>query len=142
MIDEALLYVRKDEVNPSIMLAHAMALEKATLKYPLTRVETVAHTILAGTTYTGIDNISQSIIPKRVVFGLVESEAANGSITKNCFNFKHYNLSQVSLTVDGVDVPYSPLNTNFKSDDSMRAYYSLFHGLDRGALDWSNSMIG
>lgn len=139
-IDEALLYVRKVKVNPQVMLAHAMALEKATLKYPLTRVETTVHTILSGTSYVGIDNISSAVIPKRVVFGLVEADAANGNFSKNCFNFKHFNLTQVSLTVDGVDVPQSPINININENNSLRAYYSMFHGLDRAGLDWGNQI--
>jgi hypothetical protein len=40
-IDEATLYMRLVKISPAVMLQHAMALEKATFRYPLTRVETI-----------------------------------------------------------------------------------------------------
>ena len=47
-IDEAILYVRNVKISPQVMLQHAMALEKATIKYPLNRVETIQHTLNQG----------------------------------------------------------------------------------------------
>jgi hypothetical protein len=90
-IDEAVLYVRKVKVSASVMLAHAMALEKTTIKYPITRVERVVHSISSASTIQTFDNISSGVLPKRDVFALVDSDTAN--YVKNCFNFKHYNLS-------------------------------------------------
>ena len=80
------------------------------------------------------------MIPKRVVFGLVESVAAIGNYTKNPFNFKHFNMTQVSLTVNQQDVPNSPLNVNFSDNNWLRAYYNMFLGLDRAGLDWGNDI--
>jgi hypothetical protein len=41
---------------------------------------------------------------------MVEATAAQGSShTKNPFNFKNFDLSQISVTVDNHDVPNSPL---------------------------------
>jgi hypothetical protein len=139
-IDEAILYVRKVKVSASVMLAHAMALEKSTIKYPITRVETVVHSISSGATIQTFDNISSGVLPKRVVFALVDSDAANGNYVKNCFIFKHYNLSLVSLTVDNQDVPQSPLVLNFSENNFIRAYYGMFGGLDKGGLDWGNNI--
>ena len=70
-----------------------MALEKSTIKYPLNRVECVQFTLNQGILTQTFDNISSSVFPKRVVFGLVESDAAIGNYTKNPFNFKHFNLT-------------------------------------------------
>jgi hypothetical protein len=127
-IDEAILYVRKVKVSASVMLAHAMALEKTTIKYPITRVETVVYSISSGATIQTFDNISSGVLPKRVVFALVDSDAANGNYVKNCFNFKHYNFSLVSLTVDNQDVPQSPLVLNFSENNFISAYYGMFGG--------------
>jgi hypothetical protein len=113
-IEEATLYMRQVKISPAVMLQHAMALEKATIKYPLTRVETIQYTINKVVCET-FDNVSSGILPKRIIFGMVEA-TAQGSYTKNPFYFKNFDLSQISVTVDNHDVPNSPLNLNFKEN--------------------------
>ena len=49
-IETATLYMRKCKVSPSIMLSHAMQLEKDTLKMPITRTETNVNSIPIGST--------------------------------------------------------------------------------------------
>jgi hypothetical protein len=139
-IDEATLYMRQVKISPAVMLQHAMALEKATIKYPLTRVETIQYTINKGVVCETFDNVSSGILPKRIIFGMVEATAAQGSYTKNPFNFKNFDLSQISVTVDNHDVPNSPLNLNFKENTYIRAYYNLFSGINRAGLDWGNEI--
>ena len=51
------------------------------------------HTLNGGILTQTFDNISSGIIPKRVVFALVESDAAIGNYTKNPFSFKHLLLT-------------------------------------------------
>ena len=139
-IEEATLYMRQVKISPAFMLQHAMALEKATIKYPLTRVETIQHTINKGVVCETFDNVSSGIIPKRIIFGMVEATAAQGNYSKNPFNFKHFDLSQISVTIDNQDVPYSPLNENLKENGYIRAYYNLFAGINRAGLDWGNDI--
>jgi hypothetical protein len=71
---------------------------------------------------------------------MVEATAAQGSYTKNPFNLKNFDLSQISVTVDNHDVPNSPLNLNFKENTYIRAYYNLFSGINRAGLDWGNEI--
>jgi hypothetical protein len=71
---------------------------------------------------------------------MVEATAAQGSYTKNPLNFKNFDLSQISVTVDNHDVPYSPLNLNLKENTYIRAYYNLFSGINRAGLDWGNEI--
>jgi hypothetical protein len=71
---------------------------------------------------------------------MVEATAAQGSYTKNPFNFKNFDLSQISVTVDNHDVPNSPLNLNSKENTYIRAYYNLFSGINRAGLGWGNEI--
>ncbi len=96
-----------------VMLQHAMALEKANIKYSLTRVDTIQYTINKVVVCETFDNVSSGILPKRIIFGMVEATAAQGSNTKNPFNFKNFVLSKISVRVDNHDVPNSALNLNF-----------------------------
>jgi hypothetical protein len=112
-IDEATLYLRQVKISPADMLQHAMALEKAAIKYPLTRVETIQYTFNKGVVCETFDNVSSGIKPKRIIFEMVGATAAQGSYSKNPYNLKNFDLSQISVTVDNHDVPKSPLNLNF-----------------------------
>lgn len=137
-IYQAVLTVRKVKVNPKIMLAHAAVIDKTTIKYPIRRIETKSFTLNAGLYSKTLDNVSMGPLPKRIVFAFVESKAFNGDLKLNCFNFQHFNLSKVSVTIDGEEAPYSPLEMNFDDKLYQKAYYSLFSGLDRAFLDSGN----
>jgi hypothetical protein len=139
-IKKAILTVRKVKVNPKIMLAHAAVLEKTTLKYPIKRAETKVMTITQGIRSKTLDNVSLGTLPKRIVFGFVEGSSFSGEFKKNPFNFQTFGLSKVSVSIDGEEAPYSPLELDFANKLYSRAYYSLFNGLDRGALDCGNSI--
>ena len=92
-----------------------------------------------------MDSIVQ-LIPKSFVFGLVDAKAYSGmygavsaSPTKivsngNPYNFKHYNVSTITLTVNGEEIPVKQLNLNYKGEPNgttkefVQAYNTLFSG--------------
>lgn len=122
-ITEAILYVRKVKVASSITLGHAAALRHTTAKYP------AKHPL--------------GRIPKRIVFGLVDTEAFNGSYTTNPFNFKHYNLSQVGVYVNGEQIPRKPLTLKFDADGDqnfMAGFQTLFSGIGKLSQDAGNQI--
>ena len=140
-IDTAMLLVRKAQINPSVMLGHAMALEKATAKYPIKRVVLKSHTIGTGVSSKVITNISQTSLPSRVVVGMVSNSAYDGTNELNPFNFKHFNLSQLNLMVDGLSAPYyKPLEFNFGDNHYLRGYYSLFENIDKPIFATGNDI--
>ena len=79
-------------------------------------------------------------LPKKVVFGFVNSNAFNGDYTLNPFNFEHFKLTKVSVSIDGEDAPYSPVIMDFDKNLYSKAYYTLFNGLDRAGLDSGNEI--
>ena len=124
---KAVLFVRKAKINPQVMLAHASILEKSSAKYPIRRVETVTKDL---SSYT-LDNITTGPLPSRIVFGMVEADAYNGVIGKNPFNFQHFNLSRIAFSVDGEIGPYKPIECEYDNNKYVRAYHSLFTGVDK-----------
>ena len=40
-------------------------------------------------------------LPTRIVIGLVDNRAYNGDLTRNPFNFGHFNLNEIALYLDG-----------------------------------------
>ena len=59
------------------------------------------------------DDMSLEQLPKRLVVGCVDSDALNGIITKNPFDFKHHKINFVTLNVDGRQIPIKPLQPDF-----------------------------
>jgi hypothetical protein len=69
-------------------------------KYPIRRIEVKVDTVPRGNTNYVQDNIFLGQLPKRLVIGCVDSDALNGTITKNPFRFKHYKINFVALNVE------------------------------------------
>lgn len=140
-ITSAQLFVRKVKISPQILLAHSMALEKATAKYPIKRVVVKTYTISQNMPDFTTPNLSSTVLPTRVIVGMVDSRAFNGSYKHNPFNFQHFNLRQLQLTLDSKTIPYyKPLEFNFKKQKSLRGYYTLFEGIDRPVFLHGNNI--
>ncbi|XP_046860942.1 uncharacterized protein F54H12.2-like [Xenia sp. Carnegie-2017] len=76
---DAYLKVRKVKVNPSISLAHEVALKKGPAIYPVRRVDCKSFIIPSGNPSLQKDNLFNGLVPKSFVFGLVESASFNGA---------------------------------------------------------------
>lgn len=143
-IIHASLLVRKVRVNPSISLGHAKALEMGNARYPLTRVETKAFSVPMGTMSYSKDNLFLGQLPQRIVIGLVDNDAYNGIVGKNCFNFKNLNMNYLSLSIDGHQIPDSkPLTPKFTvagGQSFIQAYHTLFSGLNKMYKDAGNNI--
>lgn len=124
---DASLRVRRAKINPGILLAHSKALSKGTAKYPLTRVEVKSFTLHTGITGETLDNIILGQIPKRIIIGLVSNKAFNGSKKENPFNFQHFNLNYLAMSVDGVQIPSRAIQPNYPNR-YVDAYHTLFSG--------------
>lgn len=127
-IEDFVLNVRKVKVSDKVLLAHAMALEKANAFYPISRVDVQGRTINMGVTSDKFENIVKGPLPQRIIIGMVESEAYNGSLARNPFNYQHFNLQELSVSIDGENSPYQPLTFNYKDNNNLqyiRGYYSL-----------------
>ena len=109
--------------------------KKTTAKYPIRRIETKVITLGTGIRNTVNDNISTGALPNRVVLALVDSDAYNGAYNKNPFNFKHFNLSKVSFSIDGEETPHKAIELDFDKNKFILGYYSLFNGVDKAITD-------
>ncbi len=122
------LFIRRVNVSPSVLLAHAQALEKSPAKYPVNRVDIKTVTITQGLHSKTVDNLFMNQLPQRVIIGFVDNRAYNGDYTRNPFNFQHFNLNYLQLNVDGQPVPSQPLTPDFSKDLYMECYNTLFTG--------------
>jgi hypothetical protein len=61
-------------------------------------------------------NIFQGALPNRIMIGMVNTDAFNGTYTKNPFNFKNYDITTMGLTVSGENLPGKPLQLKFGAE--------------------------
>ena len=86
------------------------------------------------------ENLFTSPMPTRLVVGMVDNDAFNGSYTKNPYNFKHYNLTQMKIFLDGQQQYIKPIETNYAANQYITAYMSLFSGTGKQQRDEGNDL--
>ena len=133
-------YVKGIDVMKSIGLGLERTLMHYTAKYPVRRVEIKTLHVGAGRRETPENSLFSGQIPRRVVIGCVDADAYHGTYGKSPFNFKHYNIHEVSITAGGETVPSKPLTMDFEHNLFTRAYVQLFEALGIGSEDKGNSI--
>ena len=135
-LSSVVLKIRKVKVDQTVGQANELLLKKTPAFYPIRRVECKALSIPGGLSTVRKDNIFSGLIPTSFVFGLVGLDAFNGKYTTNPYNFKHFGVSNITLTANGEEIPFKQLTltypnkagTNTKNVDYIQAYNTLFSG--------------
>ena len=97
-------------------------------QYAITRTTPKVFTVPRGQQSQHIDNAFLSEIPKRIAVCMMDNDSYNGNYKKNPFNFQHYNLTQIGISVNGEEVPFKKLKLNFDDKLFVTAYNTLFSG--------------
>jgi hypothetical protein len=93
--------------------------------------------------------VNTGILPKTIIMGMVSTAACEGTYNLNPFNFHHFNISRLSLLINGEEHPQGGLEFKWmkrNNPDVMRAYHWLFANSgalarERGNLINYNSFI-
>ena len=140
-LTDAYLKIRKVKVSPSISVAHEATLKKGPAIYPVRRVECKSFIIPAGNPSLRKDNIFNGLVPKSLVFGLVESAAFNGAYKKNPYNFQHFNVSSIGITVNGEEMPFKSMQLSFGATHRfVEAFSTLFSGTGKMYYNTGNDI--
>lgn len=132
-IMDAALRICHVTVNPGVILGHAEAMKKTPAMYPLLKSDIRSFTIPSGSYSFVADDVFQGQIPTELMVAMTSAAAFSGSYSKNPFNFQHFNANFVSFEVDNVSVPGRPLQPDFKKENYVDAYLSLFETTDNTA---------
>jgi len=138
-VTHASLFARKVKLSPTVFLAHAKALENSTAKYPIKRVVCKAFTIQQTCLDANYEKVFLGQLPSRIVVGLVDNRVFNRDRTRNPFNFQLFDLSDISLYLDGQQQhALKPIQPNFGNGLYVRAYNTLFAGTSKFNHDERN----
>jgi hypothetical protein len=97
--------------NPAILSAHTATLSAGSLaRYNLTRFELKTFTLSLWSKTLSIDNAVIDHLPKRVLFTMVKNTDFTVSLDSNHYKFRHYDISDFSLLVNGRQVPSEGLS--------------------------------
>ena len=133
----AYLRIRRCIISPQVMLAHAMALEKTTAKYPLKRVIVNDFAVDNGVSSFRLDRIVNGTLPTRLVIGFVDNMASDGSLKHNPFNFQNIQIRTINVVYASVSRPYSKsLDMDFgQNKNYLEGYNTIFKNVRNAPND-------
>ena len=139
-VEDITLYIRRVAANPSVIRGHAEGLNRHNALYPIQHTKLLTFTIPRGQKSFMKDNLFQSEAPKLLMVAMVDNDAVNGDISKNPFNFKHNDLGEIALRVNGVSHPGPPYKPDFSSYQFLRSYVDFMNVFGFYNTDDSNGL--
>ena len=124
-LNKAVMYVKQYEIPPHIREAQAKVLQKQNMKFPVKHIEMKFFTKGSGRQDLSEQNLVSGVLPRRCYITLVSSEAFNGKITKNPFNFQNFGVSEIILRKNGMPVPYEKLSVDYTNKKYDEGYFSF-----------------
>ena len=119
--------------SPKIENALKSYISRNEAQYATRRNQVYSQYLSAGNTNFLYPNIfSSSTLPDQVLMVMVNSDAKNGSLTKNPYYFQHFNASNVTLQVNQRNLPRDGLKQDFDRNLYMETYRELFDNLGFG----------
>lgn len=139
-IDKAMIVANIKKVASHVRVAHEARLLQTNARYPIRRIQMRYFTRGPGMTDLSEPNVVNGILPKRIGFGLVSTDAFNGNLNKNPFHFRHFNASRVCLKQNGISVPFDPLSLDYDNNEFVLQYFLLMHSTGQWNKDRSSGI--
>ena len=143
VLEECVFRVYRVSVSSTTILVHTQSFQHITAKYPIDRVNCKVFSVLRGNLSGNEADIFQGPLPDRIVIGMVDADAYNGTYTKNPFNFKNYNKTLLGLTVNDEHLPRKPLQLKFTAaggKNFVSAHQTLCAGTNKMFQNQGNSI--
>jgi hypothetical protein len=129
IFEEAFVYLRIVRLRESLRLGIESNLLKMPAKYPMKKIETRFFTHSSNTSNLSEQNLFTGTLPTRVVIGLVSTLALDGKNTLSPFHFKHCNMQNIELRVNGRALPTPDgISVDMEKKLYTQAYASIFLG--------------
>ena len=130
----AVFFVRRHVVSDSVIQFHHKILASGRpYQYPVDNFILRAFNIKTGTSNVLSEALFRGKLPSYLIISFVLTEALQGSFVKQCFNFQHFGVAQISTKVDGDSSVYDSLKFNFDENEYTLGYNSLKSAMAPGA---------
>ena len=134
------LSTRKLTIHPDIVSRHQQIIQTRPAIYPIAQSRIKTHGLAQGTLSTTLSGIFMGKLPRSCVIGFVASSAFAGGIADNPFVFAPYDVSYVSLTVNGLPMPTTVFQPDFDSYNCVREYRHFMDNLGIGHENIGNNI--
>jgi len=116
------LRIRRITLSPEIAAAIENNLAKEPAKYPIALSKIKTYAINTGNTGAHISQIINGKLPRSFFFGLVATDAFDGKVSRNPFMFKHYDLSQLNVFLNGEPIHPIALRPEWDNQNCLPEY--------------------
>jgi hypothetical protein len=125
---DATLFITQVEIKSSLLLAHTNIIaKKRKAYYPVKHTQIKTFTANSGTQQISINNALFGLVPDRILIPLVKNAAFFCFTSTDLFHFHHYDMTNLVLSVNGVQHPSGPLTMDCSTPfAATRAYETLF----------------
>ena len=127
-IEDAVLKVCRVKVKPEVLIAQNEILKMQPALYPFWRSDIKTYSVSKGNYDWCVEDVYRGSVPNVIVLALCSTEAFNGNYNKNPFNFQHYHINFLEVTIDGMSAPSEALQPNFQEGEYTSSYLNLFGG--------------
>lgn len=120
------MWIHKITVEPEFSLGVEGILHEGQLMEKiLTDGRNEFHQLPSGLSSFHKDHITYGLLPRFLMVTFLENGAVSGDSKKNPFNFKHFDVRKIGVTVDGVDHVRPPLTFNSGKKKFADVYYQM-----------------
>ena len=116
------------QINAAQVLAHEKELMHEPMSFPLNNVKMTSYRIPKNSQIFTEPNIVNGVLPQRATFFMVQEKATIGDSKLNPFYFEHNNLANITLTVNGVEMPFSS-SVDMPTTTTVLPYMSLHNAI-------------
>ena len=125
------LFVRKVKLSTNLLNAHGRALQMSRAIYPIERPIIKVLNLPSGQSSFVMDNVILGQLPNKIIFGLVTNVAYNGHKEKDPLRFQHFDLTYLTININGESFPKVPYTPDFRDDHDLyqREYYDFLDNI-------------
>ena len=116
--------IRTVKLNPQVATSIYRTLQKAPAIYPTPAPFMSIATIDDGLLNCEKDNLCSGKVPKLLLYGIVKNSVFNGSREENPFYYRHLNISETRLYIDGVQL-IPTIQTDFTKGSYCEAFLQI-----------------
>jgi len=133
---EAKLKIQKHALLPSVALNHIKMWNSGNnVVYPQREVEMKTYAIPVGQLQHTNETMLTGFLPDRIVLALVPSKNLHGTYDSNPFVFTNFNLSNITVSMNGENHVTETMDLDFKNNRFIEAYMSLYEGMGLANCD-------